>query len=140
MRPYIDILKLSWPLALGMVNNAVMQFVDRAFLAGSSMAAFEAVLPASALSWVFVGFFQAVVAYSGVFVAQYHGAKNQRMCAVSFKAANILALVSGAALAAIVPFANLILQKTAPSAELLELERTYCGICLAGGFFYCQQK
>ena len=139
MRPYIDILKLSWPLALGMVNNAVMQFVDRAFLAGSSMAAFEAVLPASALSWVFVGFFQAVVAYSGVFVAQYHGANNQRMCAVSFKAANILALVSGAALAAIVPFANLILQKTAPSAELLELERTYCGICLAGGFFTCAQ-
>ena len=29
MKPYLDILKLVWPLALGMVNNAVMQFVDR---------------------------------------------------------------------------------------------------------------
>ena len=117
----------------------MMQFVDRAFLAGCSMAAFEAVLPASTLSWVFVGFFQALVAYSGVFVAQYHGAKNPRMCANGFKAANVLALASGAAVVALVPLADFIIGKTAPSAELLELEQTYCRICLAGGFFVCAQ-
>lgn len=122
-----------------MVNNAVMQFVDRAFLSAHSMAAFESVLPASTLTWVFVGFFQAVVAYSGVFVAQFHGAKNPRMCSAGFKAATWIALCSGALVLALVPFANWILARTAPSSELLAMEREYCDICLAGGFFVCAQ-
>ena len=33
LRPYVDIAKLVWPLALGMLNNAVLQFVDGVFLA-----------------------------------------------------------------------------------------------------------
>ena len=33
LKPYLEILKLVWPLALGMVNTALMQSVDRAFLA-----------------------------------------------------------------------------------------------------------
>ena len=139
MKPYLEILKLVWPLALGMINNAVMQFVDRAFLAGYSMTAFEAVLPASTLSWVFVGFFQATVAYSGVFVAHYHGANDRRMCRVSLQAATVLAVVSGALVVALIPAANWILGKTAPYGELLALEREYCDICLAGGFFVCAQ-
>ena len=122
-----------------MVNNAVMQFVDRAYLARHSMEAFEAVLPASALCWMFVGFFQSVVAYSGVFVAQYHGAGNPRMCGVCHKAATLIAICSGALVVALVPVANWVLLKTAPSAELLAMEREYCGICLAGGFFVCAQ-
>ena len=139
MKSYLDILRLSWPLALGMVNNAVMQFADRAYLAGYSMAAFESVLPASTLSWVFIGFFQAVVAYSGVFVAQYHGAGNPKMCAVSCRVASLIALASGALVASLVPFANWILLRTAPSAELLEMEVEYCDIVLFGGFFVCAQ-
>ena len=39
VKPYLDILKLVWPLALGMVNTALMQSVDRAFLARHSVAA-----------------------------------------------------------------------------------------------------
>ncbi|MBO7684440.1 MAG: polysaccharide biosynthesis C-terminal domain-containing protein, partial [Kiritimatiellae bacterium] len=139
MRPYLEIVRLAWPLALGMVNNAVMQFVDRAFLAAHSMEAFESVLPASALSWMFVGFFQSVTAYSGVFVAQYHGAGNGRMCGVCYRAATLIALCSGALVAALAPAANWIILKTAPSAELLEMERVYCGICMSGGFFVCAQ-
>ena len=139
LRPYLEIIRLAWPLALGMVNNAAMQFADRAFLAGYSMAAFEAVLPAATLAWVFVGFFQSVVAYSGVFVAQYHGAGNPAMCAASCRAAQAIALVSGALSLALVPAAGAILSATAPSAELLAMEREYCAICLAGGFFACGQ-
>ena len=53
MTSYRNILKLVWPLALGMVNNAVMQFVDRAYLAHDSIGALEAVLPAGmpATNW-----------------------------------------------------------------------------------------
>ena len=70
MKPYIDILKLVWPLALGMINNAVMQFVDRIYLAHDSIESLEAALPAGMLMWIFAGFFQSVVGYSSVFVAQ----------------------------------------------------------------------
>ena len=75
MKSYREIVRLVWPLALGMINNAVMQFVDRAYLARESMESLEAVLPASILAWIFMCFFQSVVGYSNVFVAQYHGAK-----------------------------------------------------------------
>ena len=57
MKPYRDILRLVWPLALDMVNNAVMQFVDRIYLAHDSLEALEAALPAGMLMWMFAGFF-----------------------------------------------------------------------------------
>ena len=50
MKEYLKIMRLVWPLAVGMINNALMQFVDRAFLARESMISLEAVLPASMLS------------------------------------------------------------------------------------------
>ena len=68
MKRYLEILRLVWPLALGMVNNAVMQFVDGVFLARESLESLEASLPASMLAILVMGFFQSVVAYSGTFV------------------------------------------------------------------------
>ena len=135
MKPYLDILKLVWPLALGMVNNAVMQFVDRAYLAHASMSALEAVLPAGILAWVFMGFFQSVVGYAGVFVAQYHGAKDFAMCRACYRAALVIALVAGALMLPLWPLGNWILSCTAPSAEVLALERTYYDIVILGGIF-----
>ena len=46
-----------------MVNNAVLQFTDRAFLAHESMASLEAILPASMLALITLGFFQTIVGY-----------------------------------------------------------------------------
>ena len=42
VKRYLEILRLVWPLALGMVNNAVMQFVDgaRATISTASMSSF----------------------------------------------------------------------------------------------------
>ena len=45
MNSYREILKLVWPLALGMINNAVLQFTDRMFLAHDSVEALEALDP-----------------------------------------------------------------------------------------------
>ena len=70
MKSYSEIIRLVWPLALGMINNAIMQFVDRVYLAHDSMRALEAVLPAGMLMWMFAGFFQSVVGYSSVFVGR----------------------------------------------------------------------
>ena len=135
MRPYLDILRLVWPLALGMINNAVMQFVDRAYLAHDSMASLEAVLPASMLSWIFLSFFQSVVGYAGVFVAQYHGAGDEGKCVTSYRSAMAIALMSGVLMLPLQPLGDWVLALAANTPELVARERAYYDIVILGGFF-----
>ena len=135
MRPYLEILKLVWPLALGMINNAVMQFVDRAYLANDSMRSLEAVLPAGMLMWMFAGFFQSVIGYSSVFVGQYHGAGETASCRATWRVATLLSVVFGLLSLPLVPVGNWVLSLTANSPELLADERAYYTIVAAGAFF-----
>ena len=135
MTTFRSILKLVWPLALGMVNNAVMQFVDRTFLAHSSLAALEAVLPAGILMWIFAGFFQSVVGYSSVFVGQLHGAGDEAGCRTCYRAAKWIAVVSGVLMLPLVPVGEWILAWSTTSAETLAMEKTYYDITLLGSFF-----
>ncbi len=134
---YHDVYRLVWPLALGMANNAVMQFVDRVFLSNESTASLEAVLPASMLALLFVGFFQSVVAYSGTFVAQYYGAGAEDGCRTSYRAGLFLSAVFGAVLLCLVPLGNLVFDFVGHSPEVLEREKTYYSITVAGGFAMC---
>ena len=135
MKPYLDILKLVWPLALGMVNNAVLQFVDRTYLAHDSMASLEAALPASILAFNVLGFFHSVIAYTGTFVAQYHGADDSRMCRMSLRAGNILALAFGAISLLFVPAGSVILERFTANPDVLSRELSYYRIVTAGGVF-----
>lgn len=135
MKTYLEILKLVWPLALGMVNNALMQFVDRAFLARESMASLEAVLPASMLSLILLGFFQAIVAYSGTFVATYHGARDERMCRASCSAGVLLALVFGVMSFIFIPAGGFVFETFSNGAEVISRQKTYFSITVAGGVF-----
>ena len=139
MKPYIDILRLVWPLALGMINNAVMQFVDRIYLAHDSMESLEAALPAGMLMWIFAGFFQAVVGYSSVFVAQYHGAGEEANCRASTRAAFMLAVVAGVLSLPLVSIGGWFLSFSAPSAAVLEREKSYFMITMLGSFFVYAQ-
>ena len=134
---YRDVYRLVWPLALGMANNAVMQFVDRVFLSNESTASLEAVLPASMLALLFVGFFQSVVAYSGTFVAQYFGAGIEDGCRTSYRAGLVLSAVFGALLVCLVPFGNLVFDFVGHSPEVIAREKTYYSITVAGGFAMC---
>ena len=135
MGAYLEILKLSWPLALGMVNNALLQFTDRAFLAQESMASLEAVLPASMLAYIALGFFQSVVAYSGTFVAQFHGAGNMDMCRRSYHAGTWIAVVSGVLMIAALPLGGLVFETFSNGAEVIARQKTYYDICTTGGVF-----
>ena len=135
MKAYLDILKLVWPLALGMVNNAVMQFTDRAFLARESMASLEAVMPASMLVLIALGFFQSVVAYSGTFVAQYHGAGDSKSAARCFFAGLWIAFASGFAMVALVPLGGWIFSLVGHAPEVIVREKAYYDICAYGGIF-----
>lgn len=139
MSAYYSILRLVWPIALGMVNNAVMQFIDRAYLAHDSMAALEAALPAGMLMWIFVGFFQSVIGYSSVLVAQYHGAGDDANGRAAYRAACLLAGVSALICLPFVPLGNWILSLSAPSAEVLAREREYFDILMYGSVFVYAQ-
>ena len=136
---YLDIIKLVWPLALGMVNNAVMQFVDRAYLAHESMASLEAALPASILAFNVLGFFQSVVAYSGTFIAQYHGAGERRMCRECLRVGIVLSLVFGVLSVLFVPAGTMLLKSLVASQEVLSREVSYFRIVTAGGVFLFMQ-
>ena len=118
-----------------MVNNAVMQFVDRAFLAKDAMSSIEAVLPASTLAWVFMGFFQSVVGYTGVFVSQYHGAGETDRCRESYRAGLVLALLSGLVSLPLIPLGGWIFRLTAPSAEIVAKEAAYFDVAILGSVF-----
>lgn len=118
-----------------MVNNAVMQFVDRMFLARDSLSSIEAVLPACTLSWVFMGFFQSVVSYSGVFVSQYHGAGDEAKCRESYRAGLLLALLAGVVSLPLVPLGGWIFSLTAPSAEIVAKESAYYNVAIFGSVF-----
>ena len=135
MKAYIEILKLVWPLALGMVNNALMQFIDRAFLARESMESLEAVLPASMLSFIIIGFFQAVVAFSGTFVATYHGAKKPYMCIKAYHAGTLLAVIFGFLALAFIPFGGFVFQAISDGQGLIDKEKAYYSIITAAGIF-----
>ncbi len=132
--PYAEIVRLVWPLALGMVNNAVMQFVDRAYLAHSSLAALEAVLPAGMLMWIFAGFFQSVVGYSSVLVGVGHGASDHEQCRDIYRAAKFVAFASALLSLPLVPLGRHLLALAAPGPQALALERDYFTITMAGAF------
>lgn len=132
-------MRLIWPLALGMLNNAVLQFVDRAFLSHESMASIEAVLPASMLAWVVVGFFQSVVAYSGTFVAQFHGAGDARGAALSYRAGTLIALASGALAVAVAPLVVKVIPFVSANPDVVSRARTYYTIVSCGAVALCGQ-
>ena len=134
MKSYREILKLVWPLALGMINNAVMQFVDRAYLAHDSMRALEAVLPAGMLMWMFGGFFQSVVGYSSVFVGRYHGAGDEGKCRATYRVAMMLSVAFGLLSLLLIPVGDAILRATVNSPELLKDEMSYYNILMYGAF------
>lgn len=132
MFSYFSIIKLIWPLALGMINNALMQFADRAYLAHHSMGALEAVLPAGMLMWIFAGFFQSIVGYSNVFVGQYHGAGDKAKCRATYRVALLLALVAGLISLPIIPLGRWILAASTDSTARLSDEWSYFTILMAG--------
>ena len=136
-KPYRDVLKLVLPLALGMANNALMQFTDRVFLARESAASLEAILPASMLAFTFMCFFHSIAAYSGTFVAQYHGAGNLRRAAASCRAGLLLSLAAGVVLALLIPLGRVVCDWCGHPPDVLAREKTYYTIVMSGGFFLC---
>ena len=122
-----------------MLNNAVLQFADRAFLARESMASIEAALPASMLALIIIGFFQSVTAYSGTFVAQYWGAGDFAGARRSYRAGTLIAFASGVAALAFIPIGLAVLPQVSENTEVISRARAYFTIVSAGAVASCGQ-
>ena len=138
-KPYFDILRLVWPLALGMINNAVMQFVDGVFLAHESLASLEASLPASMLAGLVLCFFQSVVAYSGTFVAQYHGADDARGVRASYRAGLLIAAVAGVLAILLIPAGRAAARLLSANPDVVARASVYYTIVSFGTLALCGQ-
>ncbi len=132
-----DSLRLVWPLVLSMGSNALMQFVDRVFLSRYSDEAIQAVLPAGVMSFLIVGFFQAVVGYSGTFVAQFHGAGRPFGCARSLGQGVWLTWFALPLMMAIVPLAHWCFDCAGHPPAVIQMEKQYFDILMIGGFPIC---
>lgn len=117
-----------------MMNNAIMQFVDRAYLSGYSLAALEAVLPAGMLMWIFAGFFQAVVGYSSVFVGVNHGAGNPNGTCSAYRAAGLIAAGSALLSLPLIPAGEWILSCSSIGGDALGFAKGYYAIVMGGSF------
>ena len=132
-----DTLRLVWPLVLSMGANALMQFVDRIFLSRYSDDAIQAALPAGVLSFLIVSFFQAVVGYSGTFVAQYYGANKPFACARALGQGVWLALLSVPLMLAVMPLAHVCIDLAGHAPAVTNLEKLYFDILMVGGVPIC---
>ena len=139
MKRYLEILRLVWPLALGMLNNAVLQFVDGAFLAHESLESLEASLPASMLAILVMGFFQSVVAYSGTFVAQYHGAGDSHGVRMSYRAGLVITLAAGVLAVAIIPIGLVVAPFMSENPAVVARASSYYAIVSVGAIALCGQ-
>ena len=139
VKRYLEILRLVWPLALGMVNNAVMQFVDGVFLARESLESLEASLPASMLAILVMGFFQSVVAYSGTFVAQYHGAGDSRGIRMSYRAGLVITLAAGILAIAVIPLGLMAAPFMSENSAVVARASSYYAIVSVGAIALCGQ-
>ena len=73
-----QVIALALPLMISTLSYSLMQFCDRVFLAWDSPTSLAAVMPAGVMAWTLLSFPFGVALYTNVFVAQYHGAKQDQ--------------------------------------------------------------
>ncbi len=133
---YREVGRVAAPIIVSMASFTLMQFCDRVFLARHGSVSLRAALPAGVLALTLTMFFQALAGYAGTFVAQYHGAGRKRECAQATAQGLWLALLSWPVCWALIPLGFWLLGLAGHPADVLEAEKTYLGILVAGGGFW----
>lgn len=131
---YKQVLGVSLPLVASMATTMVMEFTDRIFLAGYSLDAIAAALPAGIAAYLFLSFFTGTAGYVNVFVAQYTGAGELRRIGPALWQGIYFALVSGVVMAGLYFIAEPLFRFGGHSIEVQRLEVIYFRIlCLGAG-------
>jgi MATE family multidrug resistance protein len=131
---YRDVLRVSLPLVISMTTTLVMTFTDRVFLAGYSIDAIAAAVPAGITAFVFLSFFADTAGYSNVIIAQYTGAGALPRVSRALWQAIYFALIAWLIMIGISFVGGPLFRLIGHPAEVQELEVIYFRVlCLGSG-------
>lgn len=136
---YREVLHVVIPLVLSNMAFTVMQFTDRVLLARHSSEAIQAALPAGIVAFTLVAFFASIAAYSGTFVAQYYGAKDDNACRRACAAGIHLSILFIPVYLLLLPLSYWLLDIAGHPQALQALERPYAFWNIVGGPFLATQ-
>jgi len=128
-----ELLGIATPLVLSTASFTIMHFIDRVMLAWYSDVTAAASVCGGILSFMFISFFMGVAEYTNTFVAQYHGAGDRRMCAVSVWQGVYVSLISSVLLIGLKPVGLWVITLFNHEAAVQEAERAFFSIMLSGG-------
>lgn len=131
---YKIVLKVGLPLVASMASSTIMQFTDRLFLSHYSLEAIAAAVPAGMPFLLVVLALMGVAEYSGVFIAQFIGARMPEKVGKALWQALFISCLGTLALIAISFYSRPLFALAGHEPHLQELEAQYFRIlCLGGG-------
>lgn len=120
-----NILRITYPVVLSMLSLNIMQFVDRAFVANSSLTQFSATMPSSFLANSIASIFLGITGYVATLVSQYYGANKHKNCSSTMWQGVYLGMIFSVVLLVLSPFASNIFSIMGHTGELLKYEKSY---------------
>lgn len=120
-----QILAIAIPMILSTSAHTVQMFTDRMFLFKHSSLEFAASMQSSITAFTLICFFMGVTGYANTFVAQYTGSGQPHRVGPSVWQAIYFALLGGAFMLALIPFADNIFRWVGHEAKVQAYEVTY---------------
>ncbi len=127
-----EVLALSLPLIISTSFWAISWFFDRLFLTWYDKQAMAASMPAGMLHWTIVCLPSGVASYVNTFVAQYHGAGQQRRIGLVVGQGMWLGLISLPLFAVLIPLSPWIFYGASDNPLQVQLQTEYFQSLLLG--------
>ncbi len=131
-RTMVELLRLALPMVVSQGTFAVMIFTDRYFMSQIDPVHMAAALGGGVASFFSFCFFTGLLSYANALSAQYLGAGDRHKCPKVVTQGMIMTAMSAPFLTLIVFLVSGIFDGMGHDPELVELERTYYLILMAG--------
>lgn len=126
------ILRIAWPLIIANSFWNLQLTIDRIFLGNYSTEALAAAMAVMGIFWTPMALLQQTAAYLMTFVAQYFGAKENRMIGPATWQALYLSVIGGLLFLLLIPASDSIFALVGHSPEVQQLESAYfAAICFS---------
>lgn len=120
-----EVLALSFPLIISTSFWAVSWFFDRLFLTWYDSQAMAASMPSGMMHWSLICLPAGIASYVNTFVAQYHGAGQQKRIGLVVGQGMWLGILSVPLFALSIPLTPLLFQTASENAEQVRLQTYY---------------
>lgn len=116
-----EVLSVAAPLVISSLSWSIMTFVDRMFLNHWSGAAMAAAFVGGVVWWAIVSLPMGICAYTGTFVAQYHGSGHAERIGPAVWQGTWIALLTSPIVLVTIPFGPALLQLNPDEAEYFRI-------------------